>query len=84
MSSSVERPVARDRHAMTVAAIWIVVPQGLVLHAPIVPERNTIGLPPKTNLPVRASAMFVQEFQDRFKIEALDTGECLSLGVAPA
>src|SRR5580698_2919157 len=65
MSSSVERPVARDRHAMTVAAIWKVIPQGLVLHAPIVPERDRIRLPAESALELGPLDMAIEHLQQR-------------------
>jgi hypothetical protein len=40
VSTPEERPIAGNRHAVSVTQIRIVIPQCLVLHAAIIPERN--------------------------------------------
>jgi hypothetical protein len=50
--------------------MWPVVPNGAVLCAPVVPERNGIWFPLKTTLEVRMFHVLVQEMQNGITLVA--------------
>src|SRR5678815_904676 len=62
---AIEGRVTLDRHAMAVAALRIVVPHRVVLHAAVVPERDRVHLPAEPAVELRRLDVAVEELQHR-------------------
>src|SRR3954451_15433777 len=64
-SAPVKRPIAADRDAVSVTAMWVVVVYRPMLRAAIVPQRNRVGFPVKTALEFGLLEVPQQVFEDR-------------------
>src|SRR5262245_43551573 len=68
MSSSASistRPFTFDRHAAPLALVRPVVPDGVMHHAAVVPERNVVLRPSETNLKVDLLAVIEEKREQR-------------------
>src|SRR6516162_1267447 len=81
---SSERPFAPDGHAPAGARLRVVVPQRLVLDAPVVPEGDRVRLPTEPHLEFLARAELAQKVQDRAPLlsrQLVDVGGELAVDV---
>src|SRR5262245_15158408 len=74
-SGAVERLVAADCHAVAIALIGIVVPQRMVLYAPVVPKGNGVRLPLEAAGQLRRLDVLVEHLHYRGAFVALQADD---------